>query len=250
MIAGLAAIVFVAFTVQATIGFGSQLISLAIAVLFWPLAEVMPIVVPISLGLSLYLLACYWRFANWRLLLRAVLPCMVLGLSAGMFLAPDADPALLRVLLGVVVTGAALRGLWSMLWGKGSGGPASGRVRLSSLLWIGVAGLVHGMIATGGPPLVYALEGVGMDKKSFRSSLAVVWFLANLALTVRFVLSGTLAPEQGKTLLMLLPVVGLAIFSGEYLHSRVSENGFRLAVFGLLMVAGILLWAPMLWQLV
>jgi uncharacterized protein len=238
----LALVVFIAFSVEATAGFGSIMISLALGTLIWPIGELLPVVVPSSLGLSCYLLMRYGRAANWRLLLRVVLPVMGVGTAVGMFLVPSASPDLLRLMLGVVVIGAAVHGLLSMRNDRRAPRGAS----IASLIWMLVAGVVHGMIATGGPALVYALEGAGMDKRSFRSTLAVVWVVLNVILTVSFVSSGALGTEQVRTLSWLLPVVAVALLAGEFLHSRVSETIFRGAVFSLLVATGFLLAIPAL----
>jgi uncharacterized membrane protein YfcA len=239
----LAFIVFFAFTIQATAGFGSVMISLALGSLLWPLSEIVPIVVPLSFSLSVYILWRYWRDVDLKVLLKLIVPLMGTGVALGMVLVPYASATSLRLLLGLVVSAAALRGLWGLLTGRSL---AAKKGSAGSWLWIFGAGIVHGMIATGGPPLVYAIESLGLDKRKFRSTLAAVWFVLNLALTLRFVSTGAFAKAELHSFATLLPVVALAIFVGEHLHSRVSERHFRAAVFSLLILAGGLLWLPML----
>ncbi len=238
-----ACIIFFAFVVQATSGFGSVMLSLALGSLLWPLSEIVPIVVPLSFGLSSYILIRDWRHVDRRVLLRLIVPLMTMGAVAGMFMVPYASPVILRMMLGTVVSVAALRGLVSLLSGKKL---AAKRGSASSLLWIVGAGVVHGMIATGGPPLVYAIESLGLEKRSFRSTLAAVWFVLNLMLSIRFVSTGAIAAAEVLVLAKLLPVVVVAIVVGEFLHSRVSEKHFRGAIFSLLFLAGILLWLPII----
>ncbi len=233
-----AAIVFFAFAVQATAGFGSVMLTLAIGSLLWPLSEIVPIVVPLSFFLSGYILIRDWRYVDRAVLFRLIVPLMAAGALMGMVLVPYASPTILRMLLGTIVSVAAIRGLITLFSGKqiaAKGGSAG------SLLWIVGAGIVHGMIATGGPPLVYAIEGLGLEKRSFRSTLAAVWFVLNLMLSVRFVSIGTIAQPEFIQIAKLLPVVVVAIVVGEFLHHRVSEKHFRAAIFSLLFLAGILL---------
>jgi uncharacterized membrane protein YfcA len=176
-------------------------------------------------------------------LLKLIVPIMGTGAVIGLVLVPYASPSSLRLLLGTVVSAAAIRGLWSLLSGKTI---AAKRGSAGSLVWIFGAGIVHGMIATGGPPLVYAIESLGLGKRSFRSTLAAVWFVLNLMLTLRFVSTGALALDEFYQTSMLLPVIAVAMFVGELLHHRVSERHFRAAVFSLLILAGGLLWLPVL----
>jgi uncharacterized membrane protein YfcA len=238
-----AAIIFFAFVVQATAGFGSVMLSLAIGSLLWPLSEIVPIVVPLSFCLSAYILIRDWRYVDRAVLFRLIGPLMTAGAVVGMLLVPFASPTILRMLLGTIVSVAALRGLVSMFSGKQL---AARRGSVGSLVWIVGAGIVHGMIATGGPPLVYAIESLGLEKRSFRSTLAAVWFVLNLMLSIRFMSTGVIGQPELLHLAKLLPVVAIAILVGEFLHARVSEKHFRAAIFSLLFVAGILLWLPIL----
>ena len=217
------------------------MLCLAIGSLLWPISEIVPIVVPLSFCLSCYILIRDGRHVDRTLLLRLIGPLMTAGAVAGMLLLPHASPIILRMLLGTIVSVAALRGLASMLSGKEL---AAKRGSVSSLVWIVGAGIVHGMIATGGPPLVYAIESLGLGKRSFRSTLAAVWFVLNLMLSIRFLSTGAIAQAELLQLAKLLPVVAAAILVGEFLHARVSERHFRAAIFSLLLLAGILLWLP------
>jgi BASS family bile acid:Na+ symporter len=238
-----ACIIFFAFLVQASAGFGSVMLSLAIGTLLWPLSEILPIVVPLSFCLSTYILIRDWREVDLKVLLRLVGPLMTAGAIIGMLLVPYASPTVMRMLLGTVVSLAAMRGLVSLASGKNL---SAKRGSLAGLAWILGAGIVHGLIATGGPPLVYAIESLGLPKRSFRSTLAAVWFVLNLMLTLRFISTGAFAMPELIHFSTLLPVVAVAFFIGEILHARVSERHFRGAIFSLLLIAGVLLWLPFL----
>ena len=105
-----------------------------------------------------------------------------------------------------------------------------------------MAGLTHGLFASGGPLLVYALNGIRLDKGRFRATLVLVWFSLNSLLTLGFLISGDLA-RQGGHLLALVPVVLLGIVLGEALHHRVDERRFRQVLFTVLLLAGVALLA-------
>ncbi|MCP4448174.1 MAG: sulfite exporter TauE/SafE family protein [Myxococcales bacterium] len=243
MIFVLALIIFVAFAVQATAGFGSVLLSLSLGTLFWPLSELLPVVVPLSLMLSLYISSRHWRHANLRLLMRSIFPLVGCGVAIGFLLSPYASPATLRLLLGVVVCAAAARGLYSLSTGKVVVAKRGG---IAAYFWVTLAGVVHGLIATGGPVLVYAIEAMGLGKSRFRASLAVVWAVLNGVLVTRFVATGALATPELRRILLMVPVLVVATLMGEILHSRVSESTFRVVVFTLLTIAGVLLTLPLL----
>ncbi len=243
MIFALALIVFVAFVVQATAGFGAGLLVLSLGALFWPISELVVLVASLSILFSLYICSRHFRHIHFGLLLRSILPIMCAGVAVGFLLTPHASPNGLRLLLGMVVIAAAARGFYALFATKvvvvKQGGPAAD-------IWVGFAGILHGLMATGGPALVYGIEALGLGKSSFRASLAFLFLVANTTLILRFAVTGGLGSSEVGRIAALVPVVVAATFTGEVLHSRVSERGFRAIVFVLLAVAGLLLWLPLL----
>ena len=100
-----------------------------------------------------------------------------------------------------------------------------------------MAGITHGLFASGGPLLVYALAGVNLDKARFRATLVVVWFCLNSALTFAFALDGSLAPALAH-LGLYLPLLALGVFAGERLHHRVDEQRFFRIIYAALAMVG------------
>ena len=99
------------------------------------------------------------------------------------------------------------------------------------------AGLIHGIYASGGPMLVYAIGREGLTKKVFRSTLSMVWIVLNVILVARFLLAGDYDREAGLDILLLVPTVPLGILLGEWVHHRIDERRFRMAVLALLVAA-------------
>lgn len=122
------------------------------------------------------------------------------------------------------------------------GATASAHGGLWARVWMFLAGITHGLFASGGPLLVYALSGLSLDKQRFRATLILVWLALNSLLTLVFLLDGSLLPAAPR-IAMLVPVVIVAMVVGEVLHHRVNEQRFRQAVFVVLAVTGgILAW--------
>ena len=103
-----------------------------------------------------------------------------------------------------------------------------------------MAGVTHGLFASGGPLLVYSLSGVALDKARFRATLICVWLTLNSLLTLIFAIDGSLLPALPR-IAAFLPVAISGVSLGEWLHHRISEQRFRVAVFLLLLVTGIAL---------
>jgi uncharacterized membrane protein YfcA len=101
------------------------------------------------------------------------------------------------------------------------------------------AGVVHGIYASGGPLLVYAIGREGLNKRVFRSTLSMVWIVLNLILVSRFTLAGDYDRSVMIDVMMLVPAVPLGVFLGEWVHRKVDERSFKFAVLVLLIAAAI-----------
>ena len=101
------------------------------------------------------------------------------------------------------------------------------------------AGIIHGIYATGGPLLVYALGREDLGKAVFRSTLTLVWLVFSVVLIAAFGLEGRYDAEVMTTVLWLIPAVPVGIVAGEWLHDRVEERRFKRLIFGLLMLASL-----------
>lgn len=229
--------VLLAYTTEAMTGFGSIVIALSLGALVLPLDALMPVLVPLNLLLSGYLSIRYRRLVHWRLLLRGILPLMAAGTLAGYLARPWLGQAVLQTLFGVLIATFSVRELWRLRHGPAPARPHGagwGRV------WMLLAGVTHGLYASGGPLLVYALSGVTLDKSRFRATLIMVWFTLNGLLTLGYATQGALQPVWPK-LAALAPVVLAGIVLGEMLHHRVDEHRFRQVLFSVLLLAGVAL---------
>ncbi len=228
--------ILLAYTVEAITGFGSLVIALSLGALVLPIPAMMPVVVPLNVLMTGYLVWRNRRHIYWPVLLKLILPLMLLGTLAGYLLHPWFGDELLKLLFGVLVLWFACRELWRMARGVVMT-PHS--PMLSRILTFG-AGITHGLFASGGPLLVYALGGIQLDKSRMRATLLVVWFTLNSCLSALFLFDGSLIPSLPR-LVMYLPLLVVGVLLGEFLHHRLNEQRFRQLVYGLLAVTGALL---------
>lgn len=234
----LAVIVLGAFLVEATLGFGATVVAVALGALVVPIPELLPAFVPLNIALSTWMLVRWRHQVDWRLLLRRILPLMVLGLPAGLLLFDAGGEALLaRVFGGFVVVLSAME-LWRM---ARPGDPFRDLSPVGAGLLLVAGGVIHGAFATGGPMAVYVAGRRLPDKGAFRATLSTLWLVLNLVLVAGYALTGDLDAEAGRLLLVLLPGLVLGLAAGEWLHGRVDARLFRVLVFALLAVAGVLL---------
>jgi uncharacterized membrane protein YfcA len=232
-----AVIVLLAFTTEAAIGFGSTLITVALAVRLYPIHQLLPMIVPLNLVLQLYMVTRHRHHIARDLILRRILPWMSVGVALGLAVFQSASSDILQRLFGVfVLIVAAREALKVARPGAGSTAALSSRWRAAGLLGAGVA---HGMFASGGPLLVWVLGRSGLNKRAFRSTLAAVWSVFNVVLIAVFAFSGRLDAGVIRTLGVPVLAVLASIAAGEWIHQRLNEQRFLLAVSLLLIVAAL-----------
>lgn len=231
----LALFILLSYTVEAVTGFGSIVIALSLGALLMPVPQLLPILVPLNILMTGWLTFRLRKQIDLSLLLRRILPLMLIGTVLGYLLLPWLSEQWLKPLFGVLIFWFAGRELWRLHRSK----PVQHPSWLASPLML-AAGISHGLFASGGPLLVYALAGTTLDKARFRATLISVWFLLNSTLTLAFLIDGRLLPALPTVawLALLLPV---GVWLGEYLHQRVDELLFRKIVYGLLLITGTIL---------
>lgn len=234
-----AVILSLAFVVETTAGFGSVLVALGLGAHFYPITGLLPVVLPLNIVLASYIMLRHGGHADKRFLIRTIGPVMGVGLFIGQLVYRGVSESTLKMWLGVVILGLSC---WQLtrLFGKKDTTPMASAPRVLTLL---LAGVIHGMYATGGPFVVYVLSRTQLNKSQLRSTLTMLWLTINLVLVTLFIVDGSLDAAKGTRVLTLLPVLALSVALGEWLHHRIDEISFRKVVYVLLIGAGISLFA-------
>lgn len=227
---GLGAVMFLGYTAQTVSGFGAAVITLTFSAHFLPIPYVLALLVPTSLVQCGYLAVRHRGTIDRRLLLTRILPIMGAGTVVGIVLATRLDGVWLRTLFAIMVLILAVRELAILARGRDQQ-----RARpLDSLSFAGLlagAGVIHGIYATGGPMLVYAVNRAGLSKAAFRSTLIVVWLVLNSLLTIGFARAGAYDADALVAMLFIAPAVPLGLLVGEHIHRRVDEHVFKIVTF-------------------
>lgn len=232
----LVGIVFAAFLVEAAAGFGSTVIALTVGALWWPMTTLLAWMVPVNLVLSLYLVARGWRALDWRFLWRRLLPLLGVGLVAGTLVAAEAAQARwLEPAFGVLVVALAAWQLARTVAAREGLAPLKTTPRALALVG---AGLMHGVYASGGPLTVFVAARELKDKAAFRATLSAVWVTLNVLVLARLARQGALTGESLRHSAVLLLPLAFGIGAGEWVHRRLDQRRFQVAVAALLVLAG------------
>ena len=224
----------VAFTSESITGFGSIVIALALGSLLFPIPELLPILVPLSVVMSTALLLRFYRDIDVRLLLRRIIPFMLFGMLVGIWLLRVLPGAALKAAFACLIIWFALREWYKLHHGI----EPRPKPRWWQPLWTLMAGITHGLFASGGPLLVYSLNSYNIAKANFRATLVCVWFGLNVTYSMIMWRQGVIQPNL-DIIAAYLPVLGAAFFIGHAIHNRINERQFKQLVYVLLIIAAL-----------
>jgi uncharacterized membrane protein YfcA len=229
----LTGIVFLAFVVEATAGFGATVVAVTLAAELMPIPEVLATLAPVNFLLSAYVTGRHFAHIDRRLLLRRILPFMGLGMAGGIALFQLRDQGWLKLAFALFVCALSISELWRG-WRNKTGAPLPPVVAGGTLV---AAGVIHGLFACAGPLVVWVVGREVREKERFRATLSCLWLIMATFLIPSYILGGELTLKTLPVSAILLVPLGASIWVGEKLHHRIPERQFRLAVDVLLFAA-------------
>ena len=228
---------FLSYFSAAFAGFGGVIIVLTLGAHLYPIKWMLPVLLPLTVIANLYIFIRHHKYIDAPVLLRRILPFMGTGLVIGFALFNLLHGELLRTLFGLIVILVAMRELINLIRSSHQNeAPLPGWI---STGYVFVAGVIHGIYASGGPLLVYAVNKMQLQKSVFRSTLSSVWLIINIFLTGSYAVGGKIDLESLKYSAYLLPPLTLGVLLGEFLHQLIPERSFKIFVFMLLILSGV-----------
>ena len=231
--------VLLGYTVLGLTGFGSALVIVPLLTWVWPLPDVVALVLMLDLPASLMHSGLNWRQVQWGEL-RRLLPGMVLGTLAGLWLTHHLSSRGPLLALGVYVAVVGLRALrsgqthspvherWGVVYGAG----------------VGVVELLFG---TAGPVVVAWLTRRLPDPHQVRATIPMVMAVAVLTVLGGMAWDGRLSqPVLWHRWAWLIGAALAGVWLGHGLAHRVPVARLRQTICALLVVSGSVLTAKAL----
>ena len=231
----LALILVLAHLVETTLGFGDTIIALAFGLFLFPLEVLLPALVALAILQSTWLVICWHRQVNWRLLLITILPLAFVGMLAGIFIRVYANESMLIIVLGafiILVSAVELIGLYVR---KSVAGPLPRYIAVPVILG---GGIFHGLFATGGPLIVYYAGREIRKPQAFLGTLAVLWLILNVILYITMWVSGSAGVQSLQLAALVLPGFITGVVIGSLI--KVKEMTFKTLTWSVLFIVGMI----------
>ena len=229
------AVVLLGYTVLGLTGFGSALVVVPLLAWQWPLPAVVALTLLMDVPASAFHSGLNWRQVQWPEL-RRLLPGMVLGTLAGLWLVQQHSSRWPLLLLGVYVAGVGLNALR----------PKAQQAPSAAPVWawpVGAAiGLVEMVFGTAGPLVVAWLHRRLSDVQHMRASTPLVISVAAATVLLGMAWEGRLSSGWIWQRWMVLIGVALAgVWLGHRMAHRVPVARLRQFICGLLVLSGAML---------
>ena len=220
-----------AFVIFGITGFGSTIIAVPLLAHLLPLKFVIPMFVLLDFGAALRTGFKFHATIAKRELAWLV-PCMLAGIGAGVFLLVNLPGDLIIAALGVFVLGY---GIYA----------ASGReptFKLSAwwALPVGsLGGVISALFGAAGPMYVIYLGARGLDPAQVRATMSVVFIITTGTRIILFAVAGLFAQPGVLTsaLVFALPMLA-GVWLGHHMHVTLSRRRLLQLIGSLLILSG------------
>lgn len=212
-VALLSAIVAAAGMLRGFSGFGFAMFAVPLMATVMAPARAVPVVLALTFVSNLQTLRADWHDIDRRSVVPLVAWAIPFSMLGNWVLA-SMDDRPLRVIIGVVTVGATL-----MLWRAGvrqRPRPSRAATAMTGM----TSGILHGLLAMGGPPLtMYYLRGA-FTPQAARASMVATFTLMAIGPLADAILSGRFDGESAMLFVVLLPtMVAATWFGGRLFHA-------------------------------
>jgi uncharacterized membrane protein YfcA len=227
-------IIFLSTLVRSTFGFGNALIAMPLLAFVIGVKGATPLVALVGLVISLIMLLREWRALVWKDTLVLLISSLA-GLPLGIYLLTAFPESVVRTILGLILI---CFGFYNLLG-----------IRLpvlkSPVLAVPfgfLAGILGGAYNANGPPVVIYGVMRGWKKEAFRASLQGFFFVSSLMIVAGHALSGFWSRQTLITFFVSIPAVILAIFLGERIAKKITQENFNRVIYIFLILMGVLMF--------
>lgn len=221
-------------------GQGSGGVAVPLMAMFIPPSEAAGIMLPILCAMDLFSVHAYRR--TWsREHLKILLPGAVVGIAAGGLAFGLLPVNAIRLLLGVIAVTFAVN-QWFRLTERiaamlaADGGPPG---RLAGVFWGAVSGFTSTLAHAGGPPFAIYMLAQKVDKRLFVGTSVVFFLAVNYLKLIPYYVVGQLSAGNLAAALLFAPLAPLGVWTGVWIHNRISQKAFLNASYALLFATGL-----------
>ena len=237
-----ALVIMLTNAIEGVTGFGSAVIALPFLNLTVGLHLAVKVLCFFGWLIPIYIIFRSRKHISWMEFGRILLWCAP-GVPVGMVLFGTLRPEILCSILGIFMVYVGVSGWKGVRSRKTEADPELARKSKLLRMSLFFGGIIQGAFGTGGPfVVIYAAKALP-DKSLFRVTLSMLWLTVNTGRFAAWLIRGELNdPLLWKIILISFPFWLAGVLLGDYLHDRASEYHFKLGVYLLVGVSGVVMF--------
>jgi len=235
-VAAVACIVFLSATLQRAVGFGFALLAVPLAAFVVPTKSAVIIVTLSGWIVSPWVAVRLRHKIVWPTVRRLAVGVLV-GAPMGVVVLRFVPSTALRLVLGVTTCLAAL---WVVVSSRVLGRQQTAGVGANDFVFGLASGIISTSLATGGPPVVYALRRSGFRDDRFRATISAVFAFSNVIGLPLFIGAGLVTSYDVKLAATSFVPCLLGMAVGTSVSAAMRSAHFLWAVDILLLATGVL----------
>lgn len=230
-------IILLASFVQGFSGFGFALISIPLLSFFLEIKTAIPLAALFGLVINIMLYFKLHGHIDFKELKNLILGA-VIGIPFGVLFLTKANPAFIKILLGIIILLFVLLSSFSLIPQKKMG--------LSWGYLFGIfSGLLGGALNTNGPPVLIYFFLQGWDKIKQKASVTGFFIISSVLIVGLHAATGISNVEMIIESLYYVPFVLIGFITGNIFFARISTSFFNRFVLFFLFLIGVYLISGM-----
>lgn len=228
-------IILLASFVQGFSGFGFALVSIPLLAFFLDIKTAIPLGALCGLLINLLLYSQLHPHINFKEI-KNLLIGAVAGIPFGVLFLSQADPALIKIILGIIIILFVLLSSFSII--------PRHRINLNWGYLFGIfSGLLGGALNTNGPPVLIYFFLQGWDKTKQKASTTGFFIITSIMIVGSHLITGITGGALLIRFVYLVPFVVAGFAIGNVLFAKISTVFFNRFILALLLLVAILMLA-------
>jgi uncharacterized membrane protein YfcA len=225
--------------VKGTVGFGNGMTAMPILMLVIPPQDAVVIILMLSLLMDSFNVYHYFKYTKFKKIMTLIIASIV-GLPIGTYLLINTDTTILKLTVGVLVSGFAILRMvgWTF--------PIKREILGQSIVGF-LCGLFGAAVSITGPPVALFYQNQSLNKKEFRGSMASYFLVLYLLSMVTFYISGVLTTDRIMQSIYLVPAMIIGLTVGSIFSHYVSEELFKKIALAIIFISGLTAIASVIW---
>jgi uncharacterized membrane protein YfcA len=223
-------IVLLASFTQGFSGFGFQLVALSLLSLLIDLKHAIPLCALFGLAINIYLIISLREHIKFFELKRLIIGSII-GIPIGVYFLSEANPELIKLLLGIVLLIFVGISSTKIIKAKGI------NVKWGYLFGF-LSGLLGGAFNTNGPPVLIYFHLQGWDKFKLKAAITGFFIFSSVLIAASHFISGLTTYSVLTDFLFYLPAIILGQIIGKIMFNRISSDLYHKFILIFLTIVG------------